>query len=308
MNRASIIMSTFGYNQSLDSALQSISTQTYDNLELILVDDGSPVEDSDRIWHLVKKFQSSKNVIKFHVNKTNIGLTKSLNVAIGISSGDCIFRLDADDLYSPSRIEKAWQDFNLGYSFSGALSSSNFFNSSSLKSTELAKNRLIKLRPVVPHSGFAFTRDLVQSGNGYNELFTYAQDFEFLLRQLNGGKLKNRFKIRNEKLVHLGTVGNSISNSTKRLDQLLFQLLAVLVHHHGMHLPTSYEAFKKEFFSYKAAALVEELVKLEAALRQNDGAFSKLNLLKYKRGFVCLPFRRELKLAVLNYLKKRLVD
>ena len=67
---------------------------------------------------------------------------------------------------------------------------------------------------------------------------------------------ENSKPVQNKKreIVHLGTVGNSISNSTKRLDQLLFQLLAVLVHHHG--LPRLMKHSKKVF---SAAALVEEL-------------------------------------------------
>ncbi|WP_048689706.1 glycosyltransferase family 2 protein [Catenovulum maritimum] len=84
----------------LEAAISSIRNQTYQNLEIICVDDGS----TDSSLDLLQKISKEDNRVKvFSVD--SIGISRTLNLAIENASGDYIARMDADDLSIPSRIQ-----------------------------------------------------------------------------------------------------------------------------------------------------------------------------------------------------------
>ena len=83
-----------------ENALKSIFCQTFQDWELILIDDGS----TDGSLELVQKIQDSR-VIVVHDGK-NLGLPKRLNQITQMAKGQYIARMDADDLMHPERIKK----------------------------------------------------------------------------------------------------------------------------------------------------------------------------------------------------------
>ncbi len=98
----SVIMGV--YNTRLDylqKAVNSILDQIYENFEFVIVDDGST--DVTVRAYLIEE-QRKDNRIKLILNKKNIGLTRSLNVAIENSSGKYIARMDSDDISLPNRL------------------------------------------------------------------------------------------------------------------------------------------------------------------------------------------------------------
>ena len=97
----SIIMAVHNEKEEyLKEAIASILNQTYTNLEFIIIDDCSN-ETTQRILGDVKDER-----IKIYRNQTNIGLTKSLNIALTHCNGKYIARMDADDVSYEKRIEK----------------------------------------------------------------------------------------------------------------------------------------------------------------------------------------------------------
>ena len=95
----SVILSTFNNSQSINDSVNSILGQTYKNIELLILDDGS----TDNTWEKLNKFNDPR--VKLFKNKDNIGLTKSLNKLISKSSGQYIARQDADDISLSHRLE-----------------------------------------------------------------------------------------------------------------------------------------------------------------------------------------------------------
>lgn len=99
MEKVSVIMATYNTKQSfLEEAISSILNQTYEDLELIIVCDGS----KDEYDYISTKYNSSK--IRLLFNDTNKGLPYSLNRAIEVATGQYIARMDSDDISLPSRI------------------------------------------------------------------------------------------------------------------------------------------------------------------------------------------------------------
>ena len=83
----------------MDSALK----QTYQNIEVVVVDDGS----KDESCNIISAYQN--RIIS--ILKQNGGQASALNVGIEVSKGDIIFFLDADDMFLPDKVEKMMQFF-----------------------------------------------------------------------------------------------------------------------------------------------------------------------------------------------------
>ncbi|WP_213819034.1 glycosyltransferase family 2 protein [Garciella nitratireducens] len=100
--KVSIIMGIYNCENTLSEALDSIISQTYDNWELIMCDDGS----TDETYEIANKYAKKDRRIKLIKNKKNMGLAKTLNNCLEISIGDYIMRHDGDDIMVKDRIEK----------------------------------------------------------------------------------------------------------------------------------------------------------------------------------------------------------
>lgn len=93
----SVVMPAYNAQQHLAEAMQSVLAQTYENFEVILIDDGS----SDNTLEIARSFADPR--IKIVKNETNLGLVNTLNKALSFCKGDYIARMDADDICVPDR-------------------------------------------------------------------------------------------------------------------------------------------------------------------------------------------------------------
>jgi glycosyltransferase involved in cell wall biosynthesis len=94
----SIILPVYNADGFLRQAIESIINQTYSNLEIIIINDGS----TDESHKIISEYLSDERVI--YINRENRGLVHSLNEGISISRGTFIARMDADDVSHPDRI------------------------------------------------------------------------------------------------------------------------------------------------------------------------------------------------------------
>lgn len=96
-----IVVPIYKVEQYLDDCVQSLINQTYNNLEIILVDDGSP----DLCGKMIDKYASQdKRIIAIH--KSNGGLSSARNEGIKRAKGQYIAFVDSDDTVDPLYIEK----------------------------------------------------------------------------------------------------------------------------------------------------------------------------------------------------------
>ena len=98
--KVSVLMSVYNGEKFIEKALQSIYNQTYQDFEVIIVDDGS----TDRTPDILFNMKDSRTFI--YRNPENKGLTKSLNIGLKLCRGEYIARMDADDISYPRRFEK----------------------------------------------------------------------------------------------------------------------------------------------------------------------------------------------------------
>jgi glycosyltransferase involved in cell wall biosynthesis len=96
----SVLMPAYNSELYIAEAIQSILNQTYQNIELIIFDDGS----SDKTRQVIEGF-SDPRIIKI-LSDQNCGVVRARNEMIDRASGQYIALMDADDIADPSRLEK----------------------------------------------------------------------------------------------------------------------------------------------------------------------------------------------------------
>jgi glycosyltransferase involved in cell wall biosynthesis len=95
-----VLLAVFNDDRYLPMAIQSILQQSFDDFELLAIDDGSTDSSGEYLDAL-----RDPRVRVIH-NRRNIGLTASLNLGLDASRGGYIARMDADDVCEPDRLQR----------------------------------------------------------------------------------------------------------------------------------------------------------------------------------------------------------
>ncbi|ULO05835.1 glycosyltransferase [Paenibacillus sp. 19GGS1-52] len=108
MEKVSVLLPVYNAAAYIEESIHSILRQTYQDFELVVIDDGSTDGTLEKILGI------SDNRIKVTAHGTNIGLVKSLNEGLSLCTGEYVARMDGDDISLPHRIEQqvAYMDAN----------------------------------------------------------------------------------------------------------------------------------------------------------------------------------------------------
>lgn len=106
--KVTVIIPVYNVELYLEEAVKSVIDQTYKNLEIILVDDGS-TDDSGAICDIYKEKDS--RIIVLH--DKNEGLSEARNRGIRIASGEYICFLDSDDYFDTTFVQKMMESVNM---------------------------------------------------------------------------------------------------------------------------------------------------------------------------------------------------
>lgn len=102
----SILITNYNYSHFLKFAVQSLAVQTFPELELIVVDDGSTDNSQTQIKNLQKLYKRRFRDFRYIFKQQNTGKLSALNVGVPLLEGGFTIILDADDSLSPDYIEK----------------------------------------------------------------------------------------------------------------------------------------------------------------------------------------------------------
>ncbi len=106
--KISVIVPVYNVEKYLERCVESIFKQTYKNIEIILVDDGS----TDNSGKICDKFLKKDERVKV-IHKENGGLSDARNAGLEILSGKYIMFVDSDDWISPAMVEKMYRVLKL---------------------------------------------------------------------------------------------------------------------------------------------------------------------------------------------------
>ncbi len=197
----SIVMSSYNHKAYISEAVAAICKQSYSNIELIIVDDGS----TDGSCDLLKKLGSTDSRINVFY-KANGGPSSAFNYGIEKCRGEFIAITASDDVYYQNKIEMQLKEFKANPNLSAVFSYVDFINDSSVKIN--TPEYLKSVFNIENQSASKHLLNFLQFGNTLNAssaLFPAAlfkkigkfhlasvqlQDFDFYFRCFNVGNVK----------------------------------------------------------------------------------------------------------------------
>jgi glycosyltransferase involved in cell wall biosynthesis len=100
-NLVTVVIPAYNRSKVIESAVSSALSQSYENLEIIIVDDGS----HDDTGEIINKVINSDNRVKYIAHPSNLGAQAARNTGIRNANGDWITFLDSDDYLQPKSLE-----------------------------------------------------------------------------------------------------------------------------------------------------------------------------------------------------------
>lgn len=100
----SVIIATYRRENKLFDAINSLVNQSYNKIEIIVVDDNFDKVWNEKVLQILNNFNDKR--IKYLRNKKNLGSAKARNVGIKYSCGEYVTFLDDDDIYTKFKVER----------------------------------------------------------------------------------------------------------------------------------------------------------------------------------------------------------
>jgi glycosyltransferase involved in cell wall biosynthesis len=174
----SIIITTHNRSKLLQRAIKSALGQSYENIEIIIVDDASS-DDTERI---VLKYIKNDTRIQYIKNEKQSGANVSRNKGILASSGKFIAGLDDDDEFLPDRINLLIKNYDSSYAFITSLNIIQFDKHKSYsKAPEIVTIEHMKKDNILMNQAFIEKKRLISVGL-YDEKLTAYQDYDMWIR------------------------------------------------------------------------------------------------------------------------------
>lgn len=223
MKKVSILMTCFNAKKFLKQSIKSALNQNFKGYELIIIDDGS----TDGSKSIINSF-NNKKINKFFLKK-NIGRTNALNYGLKKCDSEYIAILDADDTSSSDRLNKQFKfleknkDCDLVCSFYKMKLSNKKSKVINFPEIKEFKEKL-KYFNLIAHSSVMYRANQIKKLKIYNNKFSYAQDYEMILKFLK----KNKIGFIPEVLSTININNSNMSNSSKYKKIVVFERVKLL--------------------------------------------------------------------------------
>jgi len=185
----SVIMAAYNCEAYVGEAVKSVLAQTYQNWELIVVDDAS----TDQTAEIVQEFANRDARIRLLRNERNVGPAVSRNQAIATARGEFVAILDNDDVALPERLTlsvaalRQRPELGLVGGTSWAIDEESTIaghpHPRKRRDDARAHRRVFEqCRMPFFHSSYMIRMSVLRQLNGYDEFFRYAGDLDLILR------------------------------------------------------------------------------------------------------------------------------
>lgn len=192
--KISVIMAAYNTERYIEQAIKSILKQSFNDFEIIVVDDAS----TDKTAEVIAKLAKEDSRIKLIRNKKNLGLTKNLNIALKKAKGEYIARMDADDVALPQRFAKQvtfldkHKEIALVGTWADIINNKNkrvgeikyATNDAQIRKNLIGRSQFI-------HPSVMFRKSVIKKVGLYDESFRSAQDYEYFPRMMTKFKAAN---------------------------------------------------------------------------------------------------------------------
>jgi len=209
----SVVIPNYNYGRYLFETINSVLDQSYPNLEVIVIDDGSTDNSAD----VLRQFEG-KIIVEY---LSNGGQARARNRGLEISSGTFVALLDADDLWMPDKIQNQFKlmSSEILFSFTGLRQFDDKTGQTLQEITPLFRGWCadafldFPTRAIVPggESSVLFHRSLISNIGNFDEKLETAAGRDFYRRCARVTK----FNFTEEKLVHQRMHLGSMSRNRK---------------------------------------------------------------------------------------------
>lgn len=224
----SVIIPTYKSNTTLKNAIDSVLSQTYENIEVIVVDDNNPDTEHRRTTEkIMKEYLENRKVVYIKHEKNKNGAA-ARNIAFKHSNGDYICFLDDDDIFLETKIQKQVEYLKTNNQYQ-AVYCWRYQNGDIIQNEKVGdlSAELLSLTFTPYTSSIMLRRTCYEELIGFDENYKRHQDYEFLLRFFE------RFKIGVLKEPLIEIKGNEVDNMLRgsELEQLKSQFLTQFLEH-----------------------------------------------------------------------------
>ncbi len=216
MPLVSVIMSVYNENEKeLRESIDSILKQSYSNIEFIIVCDNP---NNVTVRHVLNSINDER--VKIIINDKNLGLVKSLNIALKQVSGEYIARMDADDISLADRVENQLEyllinDLDLVGGYVELINEKGDSFNRVMRAPSAHKRivKYMKSGSCIFHPTWLVKKDVYFKLNGYR-MIPHCEDYDFLLRAIKQGfKLGNVPRVELKYRIRESSISNSNRNS-----------------------------------------------------------------------------------------------
>lgn len=191
----SVIMPLYNAERYVGEAIESVLSQTYSHLELIIVDDGS----SDRSLAIARDYAAQDQRIKIVCNPLNYGVAKTRNLAIREARGEYVACLDNDDVALPSRLEEQVRFLQTCADYAFVASDLEIIDEQSRTvgwrtyphTDEEIRRSMLRVNPVANPACMYRRAVFDELGGAYDESVCPVEDYDLVLRMARNYKLAN---------------------------------------------------------------------------------------------------------------------
>ena len=179
--KVSVVIPFYNRVEKTLQALESVYSQNYKNIEIVLVDDGS-TSDISKLERFVKEHKN----VKFVALKTNLGPAAARNLGIKNSNGEYIAFLDSDDEFMPDKIKKQLASMvkhNLDVSYTSYLKREGDLETVKCDPglTGIVVPRIISNCTIATPTAIVRKEFLAENSLSFNEEFRVGEDTRFWL-------------------------------------------------------------------------------------------------------------------------------
>jgi Glycosyl transferase family 2 len=218
--QVSVVMAVYNGERYLREAVESILNQTFNDFELIIVNDGS----TDRTPDILSRYQRRDARVFVH-HQENGGQAAALNVGCHLAKGRYIARIDGDDIAFPERLERqiSYLEENSHVALLGASINTMDVMGRTLSTISYPTDEKVirewlfdlHVNPFA-HVTAVFRTSVFRNVNGYRTAFAPAEDYDLWVR------IAERWPVSNlaEYLVSVRMRSRSISSSNIRQQQI----------------------------------------------------------------------------------------
>lgn len=190
MDKVSVVIPTYNRADYVNCAIDSVLNQTYSNVEVIVVDDGS----TDQTKKILQPYMSNIR----YLYQDNSGVSAARNTGIKIANGEWVAFLDSDDLWLPEKLNRQMKIIATSKSKLGCVICNMQFDPQKGRKSNSFENAcftpkapqgaclnmvsILLTRFILFNQGAIVNKTLLDKIGGYNEQLKILEDYDIALR------------------------------------------------------------------------------------------------------------------------------